>query len=81
MVGGPFELHGGLWFQVVIGGVAGDCNLDGVINVADHVCFAPCMGGPITLVPSECDPWDYDEDGDVDLADWAEFVEILGSAP
>ena len=56
--------------------LAGDCNGDGHVDLADFVTFASCMtdpqGGP---VGTGCACADLDADGDADLNDFAVFQE------
>jgi len=61
----------------------GDLNADGIVNDADLIGFAWCMGGPGTAPPGGCDPQqfaraDFDNDGDLDLADFAQFSRYAG---
>ncbi len=59
--------------------VPGDGNGDGVIDLADMVLFTACLGGPDGSIPGECEAtpgaFDFDEDGDVDMLDFAGFQE------
>ncbi len=53
--------------------IPGDCNDDGVVNLADYAC---CMYGPdvFVVIPNEvCGAFDVTHDLDVDLADFAAF--------
>lgn len=78
MLSGGFELTGGLWAGSADGPIAGDCDDDGDITLADYACFAECALGPNEPVPSDCDVFDYDFDADVDLADFAGFQLSFG---
>ncbi|MCH7591611.1 MAG: hypothetical protein IH989_02370 [Planctomycetes bacterium] len=69
-------------------GDAGDINADGVVNINDHAGFVACMNGagasptpekPLTV--GRCLAiFDFENDGDVDLLDVAEF-QLLFAAP
>jgi len=68
--GGGFEISGGFWFEVP----PGDCTQDGGVEIHDFVNFGACLAGPGGDPGSaRCDCLDLDGDGDVDLADMAEF--------
>ncbi len=57
----------------------GDFNMDGLVDLRDHVSFAECLGGPGTppKLP-QCAFFDLDpSDGDVDLADHAGFQNAM----
>ncbi len=57
--------------------VSGDVDRDLDVDLADHDQFTDCNGGPdVTTAPPQCDPLDFqradsDNDGDVDLLDFA----------
>lgn len=55
-------------------GVAGDCDGDGDVDLADfgefQLCFSGPDGGPVS---EECGCADFDDDGDVDLVDFNAF--------
>ncbi|RJP35593.1 MAG: VCBS repeat-containing protein [Phycisphaerales bacterium] len=52
----------------------GNCNGDAWIDLDDYSCFARCMEGPgVPHSGRSCEAFDWDVDGDVDLADWREF--------
>lgn len=51
--------------------IAGDGNGDGVVDFADLAVFESCFDGPDVLTGAACLPFDYDCDGDNDLADSA----------
>ena len=71
MTGGGFALTGGFWFPVV----TGDCNVDGAVTSNDYSEFQGCVSGQGGGLPmTECTCSDFDNDGDVDLADYAEFI-------
>jgi len=58
----------------------GDSNGDGIIDLADYVEFAGCMAGPGEGLVAGCAVFDFDDDSDVDLADFARFQQIFGTA-
>ncbi|MCP4246079.1 MAG: hypothetical protein GY778_03430 [bacterium] len=52
----------------------GDDNGDGNVDLVDYTALADCLSGPGTpYSPGTCSVFDFDEDGDVDLWDHAEF--------
>jgi hypothetical protein len=62
----------------------GDVNADGLVTFDDLALFAGCMAGPEVGQPPGCDPatWgraDLDDDGDVDLPDFAALACRAGS--
>jgi RHS repeat-associated protein len=50
-------------------GSSGDGNGDCRISLSDHADFAQCMTGPATPASPECDCFDMNGDGTIDLAD------------
>jgi hypothetical protein len=40
-------------------------------------CFLACMDGPSSIQPSTCGAYDFDDDGDIDLVDFANQVNSL----
>ncbi len=74
-VGGARDLCGDLC------NVVGDCAIDFVLNLDDFAGFLLCRtgpgGGPIS---DHCTCADFDNDGDVDLIDWAELQRLLSGA-
>ncbi len=70
MTGGAYALAGGFWFTHP----QGDCNGDGVVSVLDYVDLEACLDGPTAgLGAPSCACFDFDEDDNVDLEDFAEF--------
>ena len=67
LAGGGFELNGGFWFELP----PGDCDEDGVVNLMDHEFFTQCLGGPAGGVLTDCECFDVDRSGQVDLRDFA----------
>ena len=68
MAGGDFTLTGGFWFPLA----PTDCNSDGVVDLFDYGDAEPCLSGPDGgLVFPDCNCFDMDADGDVDLSDLA----------
>ena len=51
----------------------GDGNGDGSLTLDDFATFPPCMTGPGGVESAGCEPFDFDGDFDVDLADFAAF--------
>ncbi len=68
MVGGPFEMTGGFWFQTP----PADCDEDGLVALADHSLFELCLTGPdLGPPPADCSCFDVDRSGTVDMLDFA----------
>ncbi|MBI1825577.1 MAG: hypothetical protein HY287_13185 [Planctomycetes bacterium] len=66
--GGEFSLSGGFWFPIV----TGDCNQDGGIDPIELASFELCIVGPQhSMTDAGCACYDFDVDGDADLADFA----------
>jgi len=60
----------------------GDADCNGRIDAADVIPFVGCLAGPDHPVFDECLVFDFDEDGDADLSDFAEFQNLFnGSHP
>lgn len=67
-------------FDIVceVGGLCGDFDMDGDVDLADFASFAQCFAGPDNPPDSNCPAGvdaDCDDDGDVDLADFATFAQ------
>jgi hypothetical protein len=57
---------------------AADQNCDGTINLADYAAWTGCMTGPDQgPYPAGCQAFDYPQDGDVDLRDFARLQQDL----
>ena len=61
----------------------GDMDADGIINADDWALWAPCTAGPDAPPSPGCDPAafrcaDLDDDGDVDLRDFADLQQGFG---
>jgi len=67
--GGEFQLSGGFWFPIP----PGDCNNTGGVDLLDYDDFDECLFGPGGGFQPECRCFDFDDDGDVDLVDYAVF--------
>ncbi len=68
--GVQFELAGGFWFPIL----PGDCNTDVGVDLFDYRDSEPCLSGPGGGLPfADCNCFDLDGDGDVDLSDVAGF--------
>ena len=79
LVGDPF-LRLPNWFRP-FPRFAGDINRDGKVNLQDLAGFRACMAGPNATVDSVCVPFDFDGDGDYDLADLAAFQQVYTGGP
>jgi hypothetical protein len=67
---------GNPYIRVTLNGVGttmGDADGDGDSDLQDFSIFVACIEGSDTRVDPMCEPLDYDHDGRVDLADFAEF--------
>ncbi|UCG16781.1 MAG: hypothetical protein JSV19_01850 [Phycisphaerales bacterium] len=53
--------------------VSGDANGDGKLTLDDFATFPDCMTGPGAVLSAGCEPFDFNGDFDVDLADYAGF--------
>lgn len=74
MTGGTFELTGGFWTCAAVATpIAGDCDGDGDVDVADFEAFVGCMAGPLGGLAPQCICADIDADGDADMDDFAPF--------
>ena len=74
LTGEGFELTGGFWFALA----PDDCNSDGGVNLYDYADFEFCMAGPQAEPPDRwCLCFDQDGDRDVDVADYAEFQQLM----
>jgi len=57
----------------VAAGVPGDCDGDGDVDLDDHADFVDCILGPAADLGSDCDCFDLEPNGHVDLGDYATF--------
>ncbi len=57
----------------MVGVVPGDCNLDGDAALDDYADLKACLLGPGGGIGAECRCFDFDDNGDVNLVDFAEF--------
>ena len=69
--GDGFELSGGFWIEEP----PGDCNATGSVNLLDYADMETCLSGPSITPTSDCECFDFDSDGDIDLLDFADFQE------
>lgn len=68
------------WLAVAVtqqSAAPGNCDIDPLITNADHACMADCIAGPETL-ETGCEPFDLDDDQDVDLLDVGLFQSMFG---
>jgi hypothetical protein len=67
--------------KLVLAGYAlGDANGDDVVNLADHALSRGCLTGPGGgPVDSDCEAFDFDDDGDYDLGDFADFQRVVAT--
>jgi parallel beta-helix repeat protein len=54
----------------------GDCAYDGDVDHADYADFESCLAGPGAMPPPDCECFDLDGRGYVDLADFATFQNV-----
>lgn len=59
--------------------VSGDHDDDGDLDRTDHELFSECLSGPDVPRNADCGCSDFDDDGTVDLRDWAAFQAAFGS--
>jgi hypothetical protein len=77
MFGNDLTLTGGFWFQVN----SGDFNNDGGVNLLDYDTMEDCLRGPTGGLGDDCESYDVNGSGHVDLKDFAEFqVSFSGGA-
>ncbi|MHC5109405.1 MAG: hypothetical protein ACYTHJ_05960 [Planctomycetota bacterium] len=62
----------------IVAVVPGDCNLDGEADLADVQGLATCLSGPGSEINLDCRCFDYDDNGDVGLGDFAAFQIAFG---
>lgn len=55
----------------------GNCDDNPSITAGDFACLSECLQGPGVAV-SECEVFDLDDDGDIDLKDASIFVDMFG---
>lgn len=78
IVGDPFMIVPE-WFNEEP--LAGDVNNDGMLNLQDLAGFRACLSGPGGTSDPVCDSFDFDGDGDFDLADYAGFQQGYTDGP
>jgi hypothetical protein len=65
-------------FSIVKGAHTADCDASGRVDVGDATAFLNCISGPTTALGSlGCSCADLDNDGDVDLLDFALFEQEM----
>ena len=57
----------------------GDADRDGDVDMLDFSAFADCLGGPAEPA-ADCAAFDVDENGAVDLRDFAEILQLFTSS-
>jgi len=77
MTAGGFELSGGFWPGAQHPSVLGDCDSDGYVDPDDFAQFVTCMDGPDSGTTEGCGCTDLDNDGDVDLMDFATLQRLF----
>jgi hypothetical protein len=65
-------------FWGIVPAVSSDFNGDGLVNATDLGLLVDCLQGPSEQAAFECLCKDLDADGDVDLADFAQFQAAFG---
>ena len=56
---------------------ASDQNSDGAVDMADFVHFSLCLLGPVDSPPGNCECFDVNLDGQLDLIDYAAFQRVF----
>lgn len=75
--GGDYQLFGAFWFPVV----PGDVGEDGAVGPSDYAAFVDCSTGPGNgSLLEECQAFDVDHSGAIDLADFAE-IQVFYAGP
>ena len=59
----------------------GDLDGNGVVDLDDYAGFTDCMSGPEVGYDVGCEMYDFDDDGDVDLADFSLFQSYFTAPP
>lgn len=74
MASATYDLSGGFWFSEP----PGDCDATGLVDLFDYEDLSGCLLGPdLNAGPAPCNCLDIDDDGDIDLFDFAEFQVLL----
>ncbi len=69
LAGDGFELNGGFWHPVS----PTDCIEDGLVDLLDYSAFLSCVSGPGVPLTEGCECFDVNQNGSVDLGDFAEL--------
>ena len=56
----------------------GDCNANGLVDLADFAFLGECLAGPVGGLGDGCTCADFDDDEDVDLQDYSAFMQACG---
>ncbi len=67
LFGEELELYAGFWHPLS----PTDCNEDGYVDLTDYTGFEQCASGPAVPVTEGCECFDVDQNGFVDLLDFA----------
>jgi hypothetical protein len=68
--------------SVIFGRRMGDVDLDADVDGDDFAYWSFCMAGPIDgALITGCQAFDFDRDGQVDLADFSGFQQVFGRPP
>ena len=67
MIGDNYTLTGGFWFPVA----PADGNEDGAVDLMDFDLFNTCLLGPVGGLETDCNHYDADGSGHIDLRDYA----------
>jgi len=59
--------------------IKGDFNGDSLVSVADALAFPGCLAGPTGGLPPACAIMDLDDNGRIDLLDFAAFQALAGA--
>jgi len=66
---------------VLAGAARGESGQNGNVNLSDYSDFRACLAGPDGGLEAQCDVFDFDLDGDVDLLDFDGFMLFFSSPP